>query len=211
MFLTRVELNTSKRKTQIALASPSLLHGAIEHSFQEKQERNIWRIDTLNNHMYLLLVSKNKPDMSQFISQFGFDGQSAETKDYSAFLNRIENGTVWRFRLVGNPTHSISSENGRGKVVAHITDKYQLEWLYNRLSSLGMSIVENSCIVKGTEWKMFYKNNADCGRNTKVKILQVAYEGMLKIEDSDAARTGLTEGIGRGKAYGCGLLTLMRC
>ena len=36
------------------------------------------------------------------------------------------------------------------------------------------------------------------------------YEGVLEVTDADLFRAALTEGIGRGKAYGLGLLTVMR-
>ncbi|MEU7482087.1 type I-E CRISPR-associated protein Cas6/Cse3/CasE [Lentzea sp. NPDC042327] len=35
-----------------------------------------------------------------------------------------------------------------------------------------------------------------------------SFEGRLEITDPDALRHSLTHGIGHGKAYGCGLLTL---
>ena len=36
------------------------------------------------------------------------------------------------------------------------------------------------------------------------------FEGVLEVTDPDALRHGLVHGIGRGKAYGCGLMTLAR-
>ena len=36
------------------------------------------------------------------------------------------------------------------------------------------------------------------------------FEGVLEVTDPDALRRALTHGIGRGKAYGCGLMTLAR-
>jgi CRISPR system Cascade subunit CasE len=36
----------------------------------------------------------------------------------------------------------------------------------------------------------------------------VTYEGRLRIDDVDKVRTVLTTGLGKAKAYGCGLMTL---
>ena len=37
-----------------------------------------------------------------------------------------------------------------------------------------------------------------------------SFEGLLRVTDAALFREALTRGIGRGKAYGLGLLTLMR-
>ena len=47
MYLSRVGLDVSRRKTQIALVSPNKIHGAVEEAFARKQDRNLWRIDRL--------------------------------------------------------------------------------------------------------------------------------------------------------------------
>ena len=44
----------------------------------------------------------------------------------------------------------------------------------------------------------------------RVSLLAVTYEGVLRVTDAALFRRTLTEGIGRGKAYGMGLLTVMR-
>ena len=62
MFLSRIRLNTSLRKTQLAMASPNIFHGAIERAFDVKQVRNLWRIDKLMGQYFLLIVSKEKPN-----------------------------------------------------------------------------------------------------------------------------------------------------
>ena len=43
-----------------------------------------------------------------------------------------------------------------------------------------------------------------------MRLLGVTYEGLLTVTDVQAFREALTNGIGRGKAYGMGLLTVMR-
>ena len=41
-----------------------------------------------------------------------------------------------------------------------------------------------------------------------VTLTTATYDGALDIVDADAFRRTLTRGIGHGKAYGCGLLTI---
>ena len=64
MYLSRMELCPYIEKTAVALERLSLLHAAIECSFSEKQERNLWRIDQVEGRLYVLIVSRQKPDLT---------------------------------------------------------------------------------------------------------------------------------------------------
>ncbi len=204
MYLSRIPLDISNRKTQIALVSPNKFHGAIEESFDEKQERNLWRIDVLQGKTYLLILSRIKPDLEYIAEQFGKKDDCGETKTYEALLNRIRKDSIWQFRLVANPTRSVKSENGRGKVTAHTVEAFQLEWLNKQSVKKGFRVLPDTLRVTGANWKIFYKKN----RKQQVRLLEVAYEGKLKVENVEVFINTLINGIGREKAYGMGLLTI---
>lgn len=206
MYLSRVPLDLSKRKTQIALVSPNKFHGAVEEAFSDNKERKLWRIDTLRKQAYLLLLSVSRPNLSGIMEQFGCYGACAESKEYDGLLERIEEGSIWHFRLVANPVHSIRMERGRGKVVAHISEKYQLEWLNSQAEKKGFHLLPDTISVRESNWKIFTKGNS----NQKVRLLAVAFEGMLQVKNVDVFKDTLLNGVGRGKAYGMGLLTIAR-
>lgn len=212
MYLTRMELDTGKRNTMIALGSPQKLHGAIESSFDSSErKRKLWRIDRLGDRTYLLLLSEDKPDLSAAVAQFGVSGveNGFETRDYSRLLERIENGGVWRFKLTANPTISTSEKcksGERGNVKAHISDKYQVKWLLDRAEKHGFAIDENELCVTGVKWYIFRKG----AERNRVSILSVTYEGILKVTDKDKFCNTLINGIGREKAYGLGMLTVVK-
>lgn len=206
MYLSRIQLDTSKRKTQLALVSPNKFHGAIEEAFTEKQNRNLWRIDTFREKTYLLLLSADKPDFSNIAEQFGYSDKDGESKRYDGLLERAKEGSIWHFRLVANPTHRAKQETGRGKVVAHISEKYQLKWLYQQAEKNGFSLFPDSVSILGKDWKNFKKRN----EKQQVRMLEVVFEGTLKVEEETLFRAALTNGIGREKAYGMGLLTIVR-
>lgn len=208
MYLSRLTLDTTNRNTMKALMSPSIFHGAIESSFNGERKRNLWRIDSLNGKKYLLVMSEDMPDFSDVAHQFGERGSLAwEYKNYDYFLESITNGSVWNFRLTANPTHSGKPESGkRGKVYAHITERYQKEWLMQRSEKYGFLLNENCFSVVDSRWLRFYKKSG----NAKLSILSVTFEGELNVKDADLFRKAMLEGIGRGKAYGMGLLTIVR-
>ena len=73
MYLSRAELDATRRNTTIALASPQKFHGAVESAFPGGRRRRLWRLDTLNGKLYLLLLSEDVPDLTGLCAQFGKD------------------------------------------------------------------------------------------------------------------------------------------
>ena len=43
---------------------------------------------------------------------------------------------------------------------------------------------------------------------SQVTIVRATFQGVLEVTSADALREALVNGVGRAKAYGCGLLTL---
>ena len=208
MYLSRIELDTSRRSTMKALDMPNLIHGAVESSFPGERVRNLWRIDPLQGRLYLLLVSPAKPEPQKLAQQFGVPGQDWETRDYGPLLARIQPDSVWRFRLTANPTKSCAAkESGlRGSVHAHVSTRYQEQWLLRQAEKHGFRLMEDGFSVVHTKWFTFRKGDA----SKRVTLLSVTYEGVLQVTDSALFREALTQGIGRGKAYGMGMLTVVR-
>ena len=64
---------------------------------------------------------------------------------------------------------------------------------------------EEEFTVTRVQWQRFAK------RGTRpVTLLAVTYEGVLQVTDAEQFRAMLCQGMGRGKAYGLGLMTVMR-
>ncbi len=211
MFLSRIELDMKRDKTLRAMATPTMIHAAIEGCFPRREggnERKLWRLDTLGGKLYLLLLSSERPDFASFAAQFSPIGISGESKDYAPLLASIGNGQIWRFRLRANAARSIIEEKGaRGKPHAHTTTAHQLEWLQNKAPRCGFSLQEDGFDVVASDTMQFRRSEA---RDTRVTIGAVVFEGQLTVIDAELFREALTKGVGRAKAYGCGLLTLAR-
>lgn len=210
MYLTRLELDTRKRNTMKAFVSPNLFHGAVEAAFPGERTRKLWRIDKIGHHCYLLLLSDKEPMFEHMVKQFGLSEKERgwETKDYQILLNKIENDTVWRFRLVANPTKSFTNESGkRGSIHAHNTPYYQKKWLMDRCEKNGFLVKEEEFSVVESKWQRFYKGGE---RKKPVILLAVTYEGILRIIDEEKFQKVLLEGMGRGKAFGMGMLTIAK-
>lgn len=209
MYLSRVEINPYRRDTMRAMQSPEIMHAAVMASFDSfdtAEERVLWRIDRVGPATYLLVQSRRKPDFSHIVDQFGRPAsvQAWDTVEYDGFLSRIEDGQTLRFRLRANPTRSVSSlgTNGRGKVVAHVTAEQQIAWFRDRSDSIGVEVVEVDVVQRDS---FRFKHG-----KRPITLSVATFEGTLKVKDATELRRSMESGIGRAKAYGCGLLTVMR-
>lgn len=207
MFLSRVSLNLYNRNTMRAFNSPSIFHGAIENCFSGERKRNLWRIDKVQNQYYMLILSETEPEFSMFYSQF--QPYSVEMKSYDKLLERIKLGDKWHFRITANPTrYVVNKENGqrqRGNLLACLGVDCQKKWLMEKSVKNGFVLSNDSFDITQSSWKHFYKKES-----RRVSILSVTYEGILTISNEELFKNALINGIGRGKAYGMGLLTIMR-
>ena len=209
MYLSRILLDINLKSTIKLLSSPNFVHGAVEHGFQDKRERNLWRIDKFNNNLYLLVLSSSKPNFDELCKKYSDSESSAciETVDYDKFISNLKNGQKWAFRLCANPARSVKVDGvSRGKVFAHVTREQQLEWLKDKSSKNGFNVEDNLEIID-SRWLSFYKKDSD---KKSVKIKTATFEGVLTIVDIEVFKKAMLNGIGRSKAYGCGLLTLAK-
>ena len=209
--MSRMELDTKSRKTMQAFVSPNLFHGALEQAFSGERKRILWRIDILHEKTYLLLVSQDKPDLTSVVKQFGVEG-GWEVRDYDPLLQSIQAEERMRFRLTANPTGSKSQakrEDGtkpRGMVFAHTTPEHQRKWLVQRAEQAGFVVNPMEFEIVESRWQHFRKGS----ENRHVSLMKASYEGILTVTDPAQFIRTLSEGIGRGKAYGMGMLTVMR-
>ena len=207
MFLSRIELNPMIYDTRRAISVPQVLHATIEGCFTNKtdKDRKLWRLDRLNGILYLLLLSPEKPDFSLLSRQLCSKGIIGETKDYSPLLASIQTGVKFRFRLRANPTHSIPSGKGtRGKVYPHITIEQKREWLKQKAKKSGFILDDLLFDIVETDYLRFWRDS----KARPVELGVAVFEGELKVSDREIFVQALTQGIGRAKAYGCGLLTV---
>ncbi|MCL2625835.1 MAG: type I-E CRISPR-associated protein Cas6/Cse3/CasE [Cystobacterineae bacterium] len=183
---------------------PNIIHGILSAAFPGERNRetneNLWRVDDLENSKELLIVSPNAPELQRIVREIGVLDARNKTLDYKPFLGRIDQGQTWNFRLCANPVeHKKQNRNGkRGKIYALRSVTEQLEWLDRKSAEHGFDV--KGCSVAGDTWKVF----------DAVRIRAVTFEGLLAVDNAEKFRVALMKGIGRGKAYGCGLLTIAR-
>lgn len=196
------------------LSSPQMVHAAVMASFNsfegESPGRVLWRIDCIGSATYLLIQSSIRPDVHHIVDLYGRPdtGQQGESLDYDPFLSRIENGRKYRFRLVANPVHSVTTAGSkRGKVTAHVTVEQQLSWLVDRSETNGFTLRSNESDVTAD---VVSREVIKFRREGKtITLSRATFEGVMTVTDADSLRMMMMNGIGRAKSYGCGLFTII--
>ena len=222
MFLTKIELDPARRLARKYLGSPQVMHAVVLKATGgddgDGPGRVLWRVDgrARGTTASLYLLSPSEPDCSQIVEEAGAADEQARALDYSPFLERLGAGQQWAFRLAANPSYSASRGPGaRGKRFGHVTVEQQRQWLVARAPGYGFAPVDDegadaSVVVVRRERPVFGRENPTRRARDRVTINRTVYEGVLRVTDAEALRRALVAGIGRSKAYGCGLMTLAR-
>ena len=216
MYLTRMYLNSNRRGAQKLLGSPQAMHAAVLSAFPPETPhtteagRVLWRVDTYPHRTALLLVSPHEPDLTSLVEQAGWQtGEMWQTRPYGVLLDRIEPQQRWSFRLRANPTYAGRKDGWSDtKPRAHTTVDQQTTWLLRRCAAAGFEIPVKPSGDRAFEIVERASARFRRGSGKPVCIGTATYQGELVVADSDALRNTLTHGIGRAKAYGCGLMTL---
>lgn len=227
MYLTQFRVNTARITARRLLSSPQVLHATVMTSFAEPPTpagdgpRVLWRLDqTSRAETHLYIISPNKPDLTHMVEQAGWPatGGGWKTYDYDPFLTRLRPGDQWAFRLTANPVHSIRRTDDEPiKLTAHVGPHHQMSWLLNRQEPSGFKVLEKPPelrrLPEGDEYQLIVHNRRQLAfrkrrQGKPVTLLSVTFDGRLEVTDADAFRRTLTRGLGRAKAYGCGLMTL---
>lgn len=210
MYMSRVEIDFNNRLNLKKLSSLKAYHSWVEESFPQEIESNsrsrkLWRKDHLYGKNYLLLVSEEKPDLN-LLERYGVKG-SGETKNYDHFLGKLENGMHAKFKVCLNPTIATKKDpdkNNRGKIVPLKSEEFE-KFLLDRSEKNGFTLKEDDFIISERKYVDFQHN-----KNAKrIKLDIVTYEGRLTINDKEKMIKTLTKGIGKKKAYGFGLMTII--
>jgi hypothetical protein len=154
----------------------------------------VYRIDNvpLNQTGYIqpvVLISEKKPEFTNGKVPGGYISK-IETFEYDI---PVRSGMVYKYFLKANPSVKIFFKHSDLE-----TEESWKKWLETEGMINGFEIVDAKVTDDG------YVTCAD----KKVKFLSVIFEGALKITDEGKFRKALNSGIGRGREFGLGLLSV---
>lgn len=236
-YLSRIWVNPLRQGAQKLLGNRQAMHAAVLGGIpvQPVTERVLWRLDTdCVQRPALLVLSQSKPSWEHMVEQAGWpgaDAPQAEVRDYASLLRRLSVGETFAFRLTANPVQSTKSPDKltaaqaaaqkrdprRSFRVGHRTVEHQMSWLLRRAPSWGVRILPARTDATSTgedgrplDVRISARQRLSFARKggQRVTLQVVTYEGHVAVEELAPLQDVLISGVGKAKAYGCGLLTL---
>ena len=236
IYLTKMILNPQSRKVWNDLGNLQELHRTVSSAFpkiendealphhERKTPRNefnlLHRLDfnRKSGTAVLLIQSTVEPDWSFLDSSYANEFQCKTVHDK---YERIENGMNLLFRLQANPTKRVGKSDTiaeakfkESKIRRRVelrTDEEKLGWLQRKGAESGFQLAKVRIKDRVDNVSSIEQGKISFSKKRKSPLLTfsaVVFEGILQVIDANKFREALVRGIGTGKAYGFGLLSV---
>jgi CRISPR system Cascade subunit CasE len=222
MFLSRLELNLQNRQVLADLGDSHNLHrtimrafGKAEHGEAARAEFGVlYRVEWLarEERAVLLVQSMADPSWSQLPAGYAADIRS---KSITAPIEALTAGQRLAFRLRANPTRKIGTSSKSDRLAGQKNNGKRVpvaeaglgDWLSGKGTSCGFRVINAA-------WRIQPQGSKAPGvssgwrQGKRLTHAIVVFEGVLEVTAPGTFQEALRRGIGSGKAYGCGLLTV---
>lgn len=208
MYLTRLTLNPKDRRALRDLASPYEMHRTLSRAFPSASEggpgRVLFRVEPVRDGQppTVLVQSDKEPNWSVLdnryvddhaVSQVVFTTENSDSPETIQF--RTDDQLL--FRLLANPTVKRD-----GKRHGLMGEEDQRQWLLRKAKAGGFQVDSDHLLIV----KMGILRSRV--RSAVRSWLAVRFEGRLTVEEPTSFVESLNSGIGSGKAFGFGLLSV---
>jgi len=223
VYLSELKVDIRRQNWRRLFANSYNVHRWLYQAFPHREEggpgRVLYRIEPGEYHLLVLVQSELKPNWSVFNAKEvvvrGPKGFPLVTKGVPLF----HEGQILRFRLLANPT--VCRE---GKRYGLLKESDQVAWLERKGRQNGFTLVE---LPSGPNWINPFGNDDSVRREVRVvkrgytsgrkpesaksetiRHLAVQYDGVLRVIHPQVFSEAVRRGIGAGKGFGFGLLSL---
>ncbi|MHA4816090.1 type I-E CRISPR-associated protein Cas6/Cse3/CasE [Streptomyces aculeolatus] len=208
--MTRIRLNVAHPAVRRDLADYTSLHRTVMTLLPDglgphprQRAGALFRLERSDRQPLLLLQSHIPPDLSALPQRYGH----ADTRDLTPMLNALTPGRPVRYRITANPSTRSRRPPGpgeqplpkHGRVLA-LGPTAAHAWWHRRATQAGLHLHAT------TSEPQPFRRPDDDQPGPFHRLLQ--FDGTAQITDPAALTDALLSGIGRGKSYGAGLLTL---
>jgi CRISPR system Cascade subunit CasE len=231
MYLSRLILNPRNATVLRALSDLHLMHRLLWSAFpenlrQEARDENdpallLYRVESMSRDglAKVLVQSATQPDWSA-IQHWTGALCNAESKGYDP---KFAAGQWLRYRLRANPTVSVKKEGWKRskRIGLYGTDEEREEWLRRQAEKWGFSLptwqdidgnahIDTRMVSPGKLYGRKEQSTSD-GKAVRhdMHLYSVDYEGLLCVEDEERLLQAVRHGIGPGKSFGFGLLSVV--
>ncbi|MEU5800050.1 type I-E CRISPR-associated protein Cas6/Cse3/CasE [Streptomyces sp. NPDC047804] len=204
--IARIRLNPHSRDVHRDLRDATEMHRTMMRMVPDdlgesprSQAGLLYRLDETDSTS-TLLVQANRLDPARLPAGYG----QADLKSLAPMFTALRKGLAIRYRIVLNPAKrerlSLEAKGKRGRILP-LSGADADQWWLRRAADSGLHVhvltPTNMPPVRSR------KQDPDGMRHSLIR-----YDGTATVTDPDALHEAVLTGIGRGKPYGAGLLSL---
>ncbi len=188
------------------------IDGLKRKEHDPKVDRILWRLEPGKRRTTpSILIQTNFVPNPTALKAFTGNGL-IQTVDHKRVRPEFEERQVFRFRLRANPTKSLARGEGiRGQRKAILGTAEAETWLIRQGEKHGFSCNLSNLVEEGA---VILKKKSPTNRKKgypAMRFNSVLFEGMLRIRNPKKMAEVFEKGLGRGKGFGFGLISLARC
>lgn len=161
----------------------------------------LYRVEHTATGVHILMQSTTQPDRDRLIPGYDFVGST----DLGPLLDHLDTGVRVRYRIVANPTKSSPRGSGQRGELRPLIGEEALGWWERKAHDSGLKLDS----IESTRNAKLTGNRNKGGQHARLVITTTTFEGTAVLTDPPAVRDAILTGIGRGRAYGCGLLSIV--
>ncbi|MFH1834217.1 MAG: type I-E CRISPR-associated protein Cas6/Cse3/CasE [bacterium] len=229
IFLSRLLLDPRSKAVRRDMADCQELHRTVMAAFPQVATlqqlprasfRVLYRLEwsLRSERVKLYVQSKTQPDWTHLppghlTAEDGLENPACKTIDES--YRRLTEGMRLRFRLRANPTKKVDTKTGpnglrrNGRRVELRRDEEQIDWLRRKAEHGGFRILDVAAAPEVPCVRLIREGLSHARKaGQTLTFASVLFDGRLEVTDAPAFAEALEAGIGPGKAYGFGLLSL---
>ncbi|MEU6097746.1 type I-E CRISPR-associated protein Cas6/Cse3/CasE [Streptomyces sp. NPDC047079] len=219
--LTRIRLNRRSKEVRRDLTDTVSLHKSVmllapdDLGDHPRQKAGLlFRLEdaTDDTPPTLLVQSHQPPDLTRLPHHYG----TAETRPLHPMFQALTPGRAVRYRITANASaarrvldyhHPVDNKHGR-KIVALYGDD-ALDWWQRRAHHAGLTLATTDITpARFPRTRHHAAKPGEQAHSPGPMHALTRFDGLATITDPDQLSHALLTGIGRGKPYGAGLLTL---
>jgi CRISPR system Cascade subunit CasE len=213
MFLSKLVLNERNRQVQYDLGNAHKLHQQIMHAFPDEADkhgddwspRQEWNILFRQepDSSIILVQSDIEPDWSILPQNYLSDRvpSPVDQKPFNLTIPTLEKLNTFQFRLKANPS---KRDNATRKTIGFFKPNDQLAWLQRQADRSGFRLLHANVIPSPNIFAIKEKGTSP------IRIATAMFQGVLEVTNPTMFLTAVQQGLGKGKSYGCGLLSIAR-
>lgn len=208
MVISKLLLNPISVDVQNDLSDLYCLHNRLKMSFASQAIREkismLFRIDfastPLASGIPIIIQSLVFPDWKKFDNQRNYLLAEPFTKEINNF--DITKDFTYRFLLNASPSY-LSKDK---KIICLHRNDQLLQWIVDEGEKNGFMVEKDEINIKQLQPMIAIKKKAE--GESKITVNLVEYSGLLHVFNKYKLTNAIFNGIGRGKDFGCGLLSI---